>query len=135
METSTLEKFFSLKVMFIATTLLIAVAVGFVGGMVDIMQTQNVVQIAQHLGYPLYFFTLLGIFKILGGVVLLLPQKFNRIKELAYFGFFVDFIFASFSHYSVQDSAFDIIMPLGLLVVLLVSFILSSRYCLYKKSA
>lgn len=113
------------------TTILIAFAVGFIGGFVDILQTANVIEIAQHLGYPLYFFTLLGVFKILGGIALLLPSRFDRIKDLAYFGFALDFIFASYSHYNVGDAFFDIAMPLFLLGALIVSFILRKEYCLY----
>jgi uncharacterized membrane protein YphA (DoxX/SURF4 family) len=40
-----------------------------------------------HLGYPVYFLTILGIWKILGVVAVLLP-KFSLLKEWAYAGFF-----------------------------------------------
>jgi len=41
----------------------------------------------KHLGYPVYLLTLLGIWKILGVVALLIP-KFPLLKEWAYAGFF-----------------------------------------------
>jgi hypothetical protein len=41
-----------------------------------------------HLGYPIYFLTILGIWKILGVGALLIP-KFSLLKEWAYAGFFL----------------------------------------------
>ena len=40
-----------------------------------------------HLGYPVYLLTLLGIWKILGVIAVLIP-KFPLLKEWAYAGFF-----------------------------------------------
>jgi uncharacterized membrane protein YphA (DoxX/SURF4 family) len=40
-----------------------------------------------HLGYPVYLMTLLGVWKILGVVAILIP-KFPLLKEWAYAGFF-----------------------------------------------
>jgi len=116
------------KYLYYGTTALIAILVGLAGGIIDIIQSQNVVDIAAHLGYPLYFFTLLGIFKILGGIALLLPKIPNKIKDVAYVGFSFDFIFASFSHFSVGDSIVKILVPLVLLGVLYVSFRLKEEF-------
>src|SRR5688572_27081280 len=60
------------------------------------------------LGYPPYFFTLLGTWKILGIVVLLIP-KFPLIKEWAYAGFFFAMSGAAFSH--VAAGTVDEIFP------------------------
>ncbi|HVS97018.1 MAG TPA: DoxX family protein [Puia sp.] len=38
------------------------------------------------LGYPVYFLTIIGVWKILGVVVILIP-KFPFVKEWAYAGF------------------------------------------------
>lgn len=121
------ERFFNKKTLYYATTLFIALAVGVAGGIVDIMQTQPVVEAAQSLGYPLYFFVLLGVFKLLGAVALLLPVRFEQIKLIAYSGFAFDFIFASFSHYSVGDDIDKIATPLVMLCILGVSYFLSKR--------
>ena len=40
-----------------------------------------------HLGYPIYLLTILGVWKILGVVAVLIP-KFPLLKEWAYAGFF-----------------------------------------------
>ena len=47
------------------------------------------VQIAVHEGYPVYLFTILGVWKLLGVIALLVPG-FPRLKEWAYAGFFFD---------------------------------------------
>lgn len=116
---------------YIISTLFIVLFVGIAGGLVDIIQPQAVIDTAQKLGYPLYFFFLLGICKIVGSLILVLPQKFNRVKDLAYAGFTLDFVFASYSHYSVQSDMGEIIIPLALLVILAISFTLRNRTYLF----
>lgn len=122
-----ISKIFNKKTIFYASTLFIAVLIGLVGGVVDILKTEAVVTVAERLQYPLYFFTLLGVFKILGAIALVLPKKFNKIKEVAYTGFAFDFIFASFSHFSVGDPFGKIIFPWIVLAILAVSYYLKDR--------
>src|SRR5947208_16054380 len=50
-----------------------------------------------HFGYPVYFLTILGIWKLLGVVAVLIP-KFPLLKEWAYAGFFFAMTGAEFSH-------------------------------------
>ncbi|HTE13392.1 MAG TPA: DoxX family protein, partial [Chitinophagaceae bacterium] len=45
------------------------------------------VDIITHLGYPVYFITILGVWKVLGVVAVLIPG-FPLLKEWAYAGFF-----------------------------------------------
>jgi uncharacterized membrane protein YphA (DoxX/SURF4 family) len=73
------------------------------------------------LGYPVYFLTILGIWKILGVVVLLVP-KFTLLKEWAYAGFFFIMSGAIFSHIAVGDPLKDIGPSSLLLVLTLVSW-------------
>ncbi|KAB7885886.1 DoxX family protein, partial [Poseidonibacter ostreae] len=115
------------KNFFLFTTGFIAIFVGIVGGVVDIIQPQNVIDTAEHLGYPLYFFTLLGVFKILGAIGLFLPKKYDRLKDVVYAGFAIDFIFASFSHFSVNDDLIKVIIPLVMLGILTISYKLKDR--------
>jgi len=121
------NKITSKKVLYYVSTLIIALLVGIVGGVVDILQTEAVVNTAQSLGYPLYFFVLLGIFKILGAIALFLPKKFDKLRDIAYTGFAFDFIFASFSHYSVGDGFMKVIVPLIFLALLALSYSLKNR--------
>jgi hypothetical protein len=74
-----------------------------------------------HLGYPVYFLTILGVWKILGVVALLIP-KFPLLKEWAYAGFFFAMSGAVFSHSAVGDPAREVFPGLLLLILTLVSW-------------
>jgi len=74
-----------------------------------------------HLGYPIYFLTILGIWKILGVVALLIP-KFPLLKEWAYAGFFFSMSGAAFSHIASGDSVNEIFPSLLLLTLTVVSW-------------
>jgi len=76
-----------------------------------------------HLGYPLYFATILTVFKILGSLVLIIPQVPARIKEWAYAGFTFDFLCASASYTAVDGFGFFAIFPLIVFLVLIVSYV------------
>src|SRR6266852_1204540 len=72
-----------------------------------------------HLGYPIYFLTILGVWKILGVAALLIP-KFPLLKEWAYAGFFFAMSGAIFSHIAVGDSVKEIFPSLLLLILTVV---------------
>ena len=74
-----------------------------------------------HLGYPVYLLTLLGIWKILGVIAVLIP-KFPLLKEWAYAGFFFIMSGAMFSHIAVGDSFTELIPALLLLVLTFTSW-------------
>ena len=74
-----------------------------------------------HLGYPVYFLTLLGVCKILGVVAVLIP-KFPLLKEWAYAGFFFVMSGAAFSHIASGDSINEIFPSLLLLILTAVSW-------------
>ena len=74
-----------------------------------------------HLGYPVYFLTILGIWKILGVAALLIP-KFPLLKEWAYAGFFFAMSGAVFSHIAVGDPMNENIPALLLLVLTVISW-------------
>jgi len=73
------------------------------------------------LGYPVYFLTILGIWKILGVLALLLP-KLPLLKEWAYAGFFFAMSGAVFSHIAVGDPAKEIFPSLLLLILTVLSW-------------
>ena len=60
-----------------------------IGGVLGIRQSPDVVAGVQHLGYPLYFATLLSVWKLLGAIVITAP-RLPRVKEWAYAGFMFD---------------------------------------------
>lgn len=53
---------------------------------VQLIKMKEEVDMMTHLGYPLYFLTLLGIWKILGVIAVLIP-RFPLFKEWAYAAF------------------------------------------------
>ena len=75
----------------------------------------------QALGYPVYFLTLLGIWKILGVVAVLIP-KFPLLKEWAYAGFFFIMSGAIYSHVATGHSFGEIFPSLLLLILTVVSW-------------
>ncbi|PWT70845.1 MAG: DoxX-like family protein [Bacteroidetes bacterium] len=74
-----------------------------------------------HLGYPVYFLTIIGLWKILGVLALLVP-KFPLLKEWAYAGFFFIMSGAIFSHIAMGDPINEIFPSLLLLGLTLVSW-------------
>ncbi|MGO1521424.1 MAG: DoxX family protein, partial [Sphingobacterium sp.] len=71
-------------------------------GIVQVIQMNEEVQKMNELGYPAYFLTLIGVWKLLGVVAVLVP-KFPLIKEWAYAGFFFLMTGAIFTHLTVGD--------------------------------
>ena len=82
---------------------------------------QGGLEMITHLGYPVYLLTLLGIWKMLGTVAVLIP-KFSLLKEWAYAGFFFIMTGAIFSHVAVGDSLSSIFPALLLLILLFLSW-------------
>ena len=77
-------------------TLLVAAELG-VGGIWDIARIPSVRDLVTHLGYPSYFLVLLGIWKVLGALALLVPRRV-LLKEWAYAGAFFTYTGAIVSH-------------------------------------
>jgi uncharacterized membrane protein YphA (DoxX/SURF4 family) len=75
------------------------------------------------LGYPAYFVTILGIWKVLGGLALLVP-RLPLLKEWAYAGIAFDLTGAAFSHAAVGDPVAKVMVPLVLLAVMAASWAL-----------
>jgi len=77
----------------------------------------------RHLGYPMYLIAIVTVFKVIGGLVLVIPQIPGRIKEWAYAGFALDFMLASASYFAVDGVGFFAFFPLIILLVLIISYI------------
>jgi uncharacterized membrane protein YphA (DoxX/SURF4 family) len=100
------------------------VALGFAfGGVMDVMGSPEVVAGMAHLGYPAYFATLLGIWKILAVIAILAPG-FPRVKEWAYAGMFFDLTGAAVSHAVSGDPVGNVVTPLVLLAIVAASYFL-----------
>ena len=88
-------------------------------GTVQLFQLKKNVDFITHLGYPDYFLTMIGAWKILGVVALLIP-RFPLLKEWAYAGFFFTMSGAVISHIAFGDpmnETFPSVMLLTLTVV------------------
>ncbi|MFS4429682.1 DoxX family protein [Chryseobacterium sp. S90] len=70
-------------------------------GFFELTKNPVVWDITQQLGYPPHFIYILGVFKISGVLVLLLPNRLMRLKEWVFAGMFFDIIFALFSKIAV----------------------------------
>ena len=92
----------------IATSLLCFCMLGGIG---QLFQVKQIVDGFASLGYPTYFISIIGFWKVLAIVAILIP-KFPLLKEWAYAGVFFVMTGASVSHIIVKDSAFHIIVPL-----------------------
>ena len=90
-------------------------------GIVQLIKMQEDVEKITHLGYPVYFLTILGIWKILGVVAILIP-KYALLKEWAYAGFFFSMSGAIFSHIALADPMSEIFPSLLLLVLTAISW-------------
>lgn len=76
----------------------------------------------RHLGFPDYFRIELGIAKILGLLILLIPAFPTRVKEWAYIGFGITFTSGIIAH-GIVDGPGLAIFPLIPLVFLIFSYI------------
>ena len=85
--------------------------------------TQLAVDGIRHLGFPDYFRVELTIFKVLGGIVLILPMIPRRYKEWAYAGFGINFISAAVAHTATEGFTGQVVLPLVLLAMLVISYV------------
>lgn len=91
------------------------------GGLQQLFQVGGYVAIFQHLGYPLYLMSILGAWKILGVIAILVP-RYRLLKEWAYAGFFFVMSGAVLSHLAKGDTFGEIFPSLFLLVTTAVSW-------------
>jgi hypothetical protein len=108
------------KIIYWISTIWLALGM-LAGGLQQIFHTKGFVDIIVHLGYPLYFLYILGVWKILGVIAILIP-KFSLLKEWAYAGFFFAMSGAVFSHIASGDSMNEIAPSLVLLILTVVSW-------------
>lgn len=113
------------KVIYWIATLWLALGMASTGA-VQLMRAktgQGSLEQMAHLGYPVYLLTILGIWKILGVVAVLVP-KVPRLKEWAYAGFFFAMTGAIVSHLVSGDPITATFPALLLLMLTLASWYL-----------
>jgi uncharacterized membrane protein YphA (DoxX/SURF4 family) len=97
-------------------------ALGMVStGAIQLIHHPDEVASMERLGYPLYLLTLLGIWKMLGAIAVLIP-KFPLVKEWAYAGFFFAITGATYSRIAAGEPISAVLPPVLLLVLTVVSW-------------
>jgi len=116
-----------------AVTVLIALET-LVGGVTDLLHGNAILvagppvaDIVTHLGYPLYFLRIIGVWKLLGGIVLLIPG-YPRLKEWAYAGIFFELSGAAASWVMHEHNMREAVAPVILAVIALVSWALRPQH-------
>jgi len=81
------------------------------GGVWDILLIPYVHDlVVDQLGYPAYLLVIIGVWKVPGALVLLVP-RYPRLKEWVYAGAFFTYTGAAASHIAVGDVAFALYGP------------------------
>ena len=87
------------------------------------LRLQPFLGIIEHLGYPAYFMTIIGIWYVLAGLALLVP-KCPRLKEWAYAGLIFNYTGAAASHIAAGDRAVMLVGP-----IVFVCLVVSRGHC------
>lgn len=95
----------------------------FSGGMMQALLVKGVVDGFKPLGYPTYFISLIGVWKVLGIIAILIPG-FKLLKEWAYAGIFFTMTGAVISHIASNDIKVQIIAPVVLAIFTVLSWYL-----------
>ena len=93
------------------------------GGAADTLRQHDTAAGMVHLGYPLYFMTILGLWKLVGGVVVVAP-RLPRLKEWAYAGAIFDLTGAAASHAATGDGPRHVMVPLVFAAIAMASWAL-----------
>ena len=108
------------KIIYWVATLWLALGMASTG-IVQLIKLDEEVTMMARLGYPLYFLTVIGVWKILGVIAVLLPG-FPLVKEWAYAGFFFAMSSAILSHFAVGDGGKEFFGPVLLLFLTVISW-------------
>ena len=90
-------------------------------GISQLLHVKEMDELITHVGYPLYFMYIIGVWKILGVIAILIP-KFKLVKEWAYAGFFFLMTGALASHLFMGDSGKAIFGPLFQTIFIILSW-------------
>ena len=91
------------------------------GGLAQLFRVKESVDGIVHIGYPAYFVSLLGMWKIAGVIVLLSP-RLPLLKEWAYAGFFFAMTGAVISHLAAGNHFTEFLAPLVFTLLIVISW-------------
>jgi uncharacterized membrane protein YphA (DoxX/SURF4 family) len=104
------------------TTLAVAAELAL-GGVWDLVRIDYARDVIEHLGYPTYLLTFMGVWKVAGAAVLLIP-RFPRLNEWVYAGATINYASAVASHVIVGHGLAAVIAPAALLGLTIASWAL-----------
>jgi uncharacterized membrane protein YphA (DoxX/SURF4 family) len=110
------------RLVYWVTTILLAFSI-FSGGLFQLISAKESVDGIMRLGYPAFFVTILGFWKVLGGVAVLIPG-FPRVREWAYAGIIFDLTGAAASNGMSSMPGWHVAAPLVLCAFALLSWYL-----------
>jgi hypothetical protein len=90
------------------------------GGVSDVLRVEHNARIFEHLGYPIYLLSMLGIAKLCGAAALVLPVP-RGLREWAYAGFVFELTGATVSHAIMGDRA-DLVPPILFLLLCVAAY-------------
>ncbi|MDX2174429.1 MAG: DoxX family protein [Bacteroidota bacterium] len=90
-------------------------------GIQQLFQTKTMLDISSPLGYPPYFLSIIGVWKILAVIAILIP-RFTLLKEWAYAGLFFVMTGAFVSHLAVGDDLKELIGPIMQTIFIILSW-------------
>lgn len=108
------------KIIYWTTTIFLSIGM-LAGGIQQMLQIGGYNEIVTKLGYPLYMLSILGVWKIMGVIAILLPKR-PLLKEWAYAGFFFVMTGAAISHIVMKEPFVEVVPSLTLLIVIIVSW-------------
>lgn len=108
------------KIIYWTVTIFLAIAMT-AGGIKQMLQIGGYNEIVTNLGYPLYLLSIIGVWKILGVITILVPN-FPVLKEWAYAGFFFAMSGAAISHMAVGQSFTEAMPSLFLVLIIFLSW-------------
>lgn len=89
-------------------------------------RTPEVMDAINHLGFPLYMTSVIGLTHILGGLGLLIPNR-PRLTQWVFAGLAYDLILAAISHIASHDAFSNALHPIVLIVFLGILYALRNR--------
>lgn len=108
------------KIIYWVATIFLSIGM-LAGGIQQVLQIGGYNEIVTKLGYPLYLLSIIGTWKIIGVVAILIP-KYKLVKEWAYAGFFFVMTGAAISHIIVGQPFVEAMPAIVLLVTIVVSW-------------
>jgi uncharacterized membrane protein len=108
------------KIIYWTSTVLLSFGM-LASGLSQLFHIKEMDELITHVGYPLYFMNIIGVWKILGVIAILIP-KHILLKEWAYAGFFFLMTGALISHLIIGDGGKAIFGPLFQTIFIVLSW-------------